>query len=478
MSLPIPLPIVPAVVDDILTFFGFGASGRDVTPYLFIVLTIATWPIAYLLRYIQSSFVRFWLSAIVGLSVMILTYGVPMVVSFWMFCSIFYLPANYRWLSPGLITVIVIIFILAIHSDAMLSGTATDRFSFTGTVMIMAAKISIFSFHLDDGRKKNSGEKLSEMPHIAHERDRTAITVPVSYLQYMGYMFEFLGGVVGPVFGYQEYHDFIHRVGDFKGIDSCAVFRPFLRSVGRAFLVIGLYVSFLSFPMFHHDTVISPWFLTLPFWTRLPLTAMILAVARMAFYAVWSLTEVTCVAAGIAYDIRSHTYCRATNAKILEFEKSQNANQMTACWNMRISKLWLKQCIYERVNFGIPRVISRKALANLLTKLTSALWHGWFVGYYVSFLSLGLANWTESVVRKRIHPHIPERLLHSRMAHVVAWLHTWICVNVFFGPFLLLTWDRVRILYSDVGLAVVMYQLSIIAIASWAVPKHKKKHAE
>ena len=149
------------------------------------------------------------------------------------------------------------------------------------------------------------------------------------------------------------------------------------------------------------------------------------------------------------------------------FELSTNFNQATSNWNIRISELWLKNCIYQRVpeRLKLP-LLNRKAIANLITKLVSAVWHGWYSGFAVSFLSLGLCNWTESLVRRKIHPFLPSGFVKSRLFSILAWLHTWWSINIFFAPFMLLTWDKTATYFNSLYWFVHVYHFTIIVATS------------
>jgi hypothetical protein len=153
---------------------------------------------------------------------MVAVYGIPTVMIFIMFTSSFYIPCRYCMLPPSVITLADLAVLGWIHYDAMLSGTATDAMSLTGTLMIMAVKISMFGYHMHDGLKvKTSPETpLSVMPHIDTQRRQTAIIVAPSFAEYMAYQFDFMGGLVGPILTYREYMDFINREGDFIKISS------------------------------------------------------------------------------------------------------------------------------------------------------------------------------------------------------------------------------------------------------------------
>jgi lysophospholipid acyltransferase len=355
-----------------------------------------------------------------------------------------------------------------IHYDSMISGTATDAMSFTGTLMIMAVKVSMFGYHMSDGNKirKCPETPLSVMPNIDAQRRSTAVLVPPSFFEYMAYQFDFMGGLVGPIFTYREYMEFINREGDFLKIETISTRRRLVKSTARAFAILGTYMYLQTYPIFRKGAVIEPHILGgLPFHYRLIVFPIVIAISRFVYYTVWALTEVTCVISGIAF-VPPYHFTRARNVNLRAVESCVNTNQMTSNWNIRISDTWLKQCIYQRVE-RVPRYIaflipSRKGAANLLTKLTSAFWHGWYPGYAISFLSLGMMSWTESVVRSRLHPLLPEWFLKSRIATLMAWIHTWTSVNVFFGPFILLTWEKVHLFNNSIYYVFHIYHLILI----------------
>ena len=481
MEIPIPSPVVPEQVVDVLGSIGFSGPLRDLTPVIFVTLTILSWPVAHGLRYIQGPSIRLAICSLLGVASIIVVYGVPTLVLFFVFVSSFYIPCRYGLIPPSLITFLDICLLGWVHYECMLTGTATDAMSLTGTLMTMAVKVSMFGYHMHDGLLiKKGATTLSTLPHIDTQRKGTAITTSPTYLEYLAYMFDFMGGLVGPLFTFREYFDFINREGDFLKIDTISYKRQVIKSIVRAFSILGFYLYLDSTGIFTKSALISNLdqvFAPLPFHYRIGVLSLALASCRFVYYAVWSLTEVTCVISGIAY-IPPYHFTRSRNVNLRAVESCVNTNQMTSNWNIRTSDTWLKQCIYQRfekVPSWIPgrvaRLMSRKGLANLITKLTSAIWHGWYPGYPISFLSLGLMSVTESVIRQRLHPLIPEKLLNSKFASLVAWLHTWSSVNVFFGPFVVLTWERIHAFNSSIYYAFHIYHIALIVGLKLLLPR-------
>ena len=484
MEIPIPYPLVPHILLDFLGSVGFRGPPRDLSPVIFVTVTIMSWPLAHILRIVKSPSVRLCISAFVGIASIVMVYGFPTLVLFAGFVTLFYFPARYGLIRPSIITFLDICVLGWVHYECMLTGTATDAMSLTGTLMTMAAKVSMFGYHMHDGLQMRNGIKiLSALPHIDSQRKGTAIMKLPTYMEYMAYMFDFMGGLVGPLFTFREYFDFINRQGDFIKIDTVSLRRQVLKAMTRSFAILGFYMYLDSTGIFTKTALISNFesvFQSLPFHYRLVLLSCALASCRFVYYTVWSLTEVTCVIAGIAY-VPPYHFTRSRNVNLRAVETCRNTNQMTSNWNIRTSDTWLKQCIYQRferfprwVPGRVAKLVSRKGFANFLTKLTSAIWHGWYPGYVVSFLSLGLMSVTESVVRQRVHPLIPEKILNSSLSSIFAWIHTWTSVNMFFGPFVVLTWERIHLFNSSVYYVYHVYHLALIVGLQLLLPKRIK----
>jgi lysophospholipid acyltransferase len=468
MSIPIPHPLVPDFVIELLRNFGFRETGRALAPAIFVVLTISTWPIALATRYMTSPFLRMLLSLVVGIGMTIGVYGYEMASIFLVTIISFYVPCRYRVVGPGTITLIALLALGFVHYDSMITGTATDRMSHTGTLMVMVAKISMFAFHFNDGFKRKSGLSLSEHPHIAAQRNLSAVE-DVSLFKFIVYTCEFQGSMVGPLFTYAEYMDFVYNRGDFKIGQSIPYIVPSLKSAGRAFAILGSYIFLSKQWWFGADFLVSDWFQSLPFYQQLFFAPFIVASCRMAYYAVWSLSEVACTLSGLSF-MPPLRFTRGRNVNLRQFEFSSNFNSVTNNWNIRISDLWLKQSIYQRVEevpaILRPFVASRKGLANFTTKATSAFWHGWYAGYGISFLSLGLCNWSETLLRKKLHPRLPAWLCNNALISVLAWMQTWWSVNLFFAPFVLLTWAKTSVFYGGIFWCGHLYHLVLILVCS------------
>ena len=484
MSLPISAPMIPGTLKTLLNFAGYSGADRELAAPVFVIATILSWPLAACLRLIRTPILRKFLVTLIGILTSIMVYGVNVTGIFAVMVVLFYAPCRYRLFAPSLISVLAIVFLGYVQYDCILSGTATDRMSMTGTLMVMVAKTCMFAYHMHDGFNLKNKHLLSVHNHIALSRKHTAITESVSLFDFIAYHFEFMGGMVGPVSTYSEFSDFMNLRSDFANLDSVSFFNPSVLAIFKAFVALGSYVVLMSFPVMEINTLVTDWYMALPIIYRMSLCSIICTAGRLVFWVVWSLTEVSFVLSGFGYirvspETGKPKFSRGCNVEWLKVETSQNFNSVTAHWNIRLANLWLKNCVYQRVE-SVPRIFaalfpSPKSLGNFLTKITSAVWHGWFAGYFLAFLSLGLGNWTETIVRERLHPQLPSWLLTSKAAAIVGWLHTWMSLNFFFAPFLLLTWGKSVYFSTSLFWWAHVYHLMIICSLMILFPKGGRK---
>lgn len=106
-------------------------------------------------------------------------------------------------------------------------------------------------------------------------------------------------------------------------------------------------------------------------------------VARMKYYFIWKLSEATGVLTGIAfngYDVNGQPrWDRTMNVQIGAYEWAENPRSLLASWNISTNR-WLRYYVYERLSTG-------GSAATLATFVVSAVWHGFYAGYYLTFIS-------------------------------------------------------------------------------------------
>ncbi len=141
-------------------------------------------------------------------------------------------------------------------------------------------------------------------------------------------------------------------------------------------------------------------------WYRIAYVSFFNGFVRFKYYFAWYLCEAGCVAYGLgltSYDNKTGkgTWDGMTNSRALLVETASSTQQLTDNWNIRTSE-WLKHNVYFRARRPafLSKVVSERTFANIMTKFTSAFWHGFYPGYYIFFLQLVVVQAFEGPVRK------------------------------------------------------------------------------
>lgn len=121
--------------------------------------------------------------------------------------------------------------------------------------------------------------------------------------------------------------------------------------------------------------------------------------SRSKYYGVWYLTEGACILSGMGYkgvDPKTGRvrWDRLQNVNPWGIETAQNTRAYLGHWNMNTNN-WLRNYMYLRVTRKGKKPGFR---ASLATFVTSAVWHGFYPGYYLSFL---LAAFLQTVSKSK-----------------------------------------------------------------------------
>lgn len=164
---------------------------------------------------------------------------------------------------------------------------------------------------------------------------------------------------------------------------------------------ILLFIIFSS--RYNNDLVLGDKFLKHSFIHRIWDLQMLGFTARLKFYGVWTLTEGACILSGLGYkgvDPKTGrvNWNRLQNVNPLGVELAQNSRAFLENWNLNTNK-WLRNYVYLRVT---PKGKKPGFRASLATFATSAFWHGFYPGYYLSFI---LAAFIQTVAKSGLHTY-------------------------------------------------------------------------
>ena len=169
----------------------------------------------------------------------------------------------------------------------------------------------------------------------------------------------------------------------------------------KAVTGIGWILMFIQLSSwYNNDLVLGEAFKDYAFLHKVWVLQMLGFTARLKYYGVWTLTEGACILSGLGYkgvDPKTGRvdWNRLRNVDAFGVELAQNSRAYLGNWNMNTNN-WLRNYIYLRVT---PKGKKPGFRASLATFTTSAFWHGFYPGYYLSFL---LAAFIQTVAKSEL----------------------------------------------------------------------------
>jgi lysophospholipid acyltransferase len=263
----------------------------------------------------------------------------------------------------------------------------------TSPQMLLIIKITAFAWSVHDGHRP---------PHelLASQEQRAIRKLP-SLLEYYSYIFFFAGFLTGPIPEYREYAAFTDRslfAQEKGGRIPEGSWRAGLTRFVMALAAVPLFYLHKKLP---ETFVLSPAFLEQSIWYR---WLYVIASCELGFdkyYVVFFLGEGALMMSGMGYNGRDTNgrvlWDRLLMLRLLPFKLAQNPSTLAANWNI-VSANWLKRYVYIRLlparstpDASLPpKAVSfmRQILPFFATFFVSAVWHGFYAGYYLFFLSL------------------------------------------------------------------------------------------
>lgn len=278
-----------------------------------------------------------------------------------------------------------------------------DIVDITGAQMVLVMKLCAFCWNVHDGRLPE--EDLEEF-----QRDRAIKELP-GLLDYAGYVLFFPSLMAGPAFDYVEYRRWLETTmfelppgTDPAKAPKTRKKRRIPRSGTPATIkalkgVMWVLIYLKLAGMYPIGVVLDGRDAQYSLPRRMFILHMVNFTNRTKYYGVWFLAEGSCILSGIGYKgLNAKTgrpdWDRLQNVNPLGIELAQNSRAYLGNWNMNTNN-WLRNYMYLRVT---PKGKRPGFVASLATFLTSALWHGFEPGYYMTFV---LAAFIQTVAKSK-----------------------------------------------------------------------------
>ncbi|OJJ04636.1 hypothetical protein ASPVEDRAFT_54768 [Aspergillus versicolor CBS 583.65] len=346
----------------------------------------------------------------------------------------------------------------------------------TGAQMVLVMKLSAFCWNVHDGRLPQ--DQLSDPQKYA------AITAFPSILDYAGYVLFFPSLFGGPAFDYVAYRRWIDTTlfeippgTDPSKAPPTRKKRKIPRSGTPAMkkAIIGLVWIFVFLQLgsiYNQDAVLDPSFMDFSFIRRVWSLYALGFTARTKYYGVWSLAEGACILSGMGYNgfdgkTGKVFWNRLENIDAWKLETAQNSHGYLGSWNKNTNH-WLRNYVYLRVT---PKGKKPGFRASLATFTTSAFWHGFYPGYYLSFVLGSFVQTVAKNFRRYVRPFFlsaDETMPgpYKRYYDLASWFVTQTVMSFVVMPFIFLSFPASNRVWQSVyyyGIVAIVVSLAFFA---------------
>uniref|UniRef100_A0A667ZPZ9 Membrane bound O-acyltransferase domain containing 2b n=1 Tax=Myripristis murdjan TaxID=586833 RepID=A0A667ZPZ9_9TELE len=291
---------------------------------------------------------------------------------------------------------------------------------FTGPMMVITQKITSLAFEIHDGER---------MP---------------SLLEYFSYSCNFMGILAGPTCSYNDYIAFIeggacrhrdlepHRKANGKLRQSePSPNTEVVRKVFTCFLSLMVFLSVCKvFPV--ERNVDDDFIANTPLYAQVVYLYLSMLTTRPKYYFVWTMADAINNAAGFGFNgynsDGSPRWDLISNLRILDIEFATSFKVFLDNWNIQTAH-WLKRVCYERCPYN----------PTAATFILSAMWHGAYPGYYLTFLTGIIITLAARAVRHNVRPYFLGSPAHKLLYDIITWAATQIAVCYTVVPFVLLS---------------------------------------
>jgi len=290
-------------------------------------------------------------------------------------------------------------YLSSLHIYRMVTDYMGWKLDASAVLMVLVIKITTLACNYCDGKRLDTPEAEFLTPSYKE----FAVKRMPTLLEYYSYLFFFPTFLSGPSFHFAPYLKWINDelYVDQKYNPSGKMPDPtwaVLEAFGLAVVLVGVHLVVSGkFPLeiFFQEHGVDHMSL---FVRHVYLQAAVIGV-RCKYYFIWKLAEGAGTLTGLGfsgYDKQGiPTWTRLTNIYLIKIESFGCLRDITTYWNCKTGE-WLKNYIYFRQTKN-PNKDRVPTYALYLTNTASAVWHGFYPGYYFAFV---YAAFTTDIARQ------------------------------------------------------------------------------
>ncbi|KAK4312918.1 hypothetical protein Pmani_015689 [Petrolisthes manimaculis] len=368
----------------------------------------------------------------------------------------------------------------------------------TGPLMIIVQKATSLAYSLHDGLSGLKDEELTPLQRELVLRKRPSV------VEYFSYMLNFHSMLAGPFFMFADYQDFIegtHYAKRALGTSSPMVSldsnsnkspaevklesesvtsqvthprkepNPTRVSLYKASLAaICAFVTVMILPKFRISFITEPSYFTSSWSYKVFFILAVTSCTRHVYYTGWLLGDSICNMSGMGFNGYNKDgtprWDLVSNVDVASVETSLSLRDTLGAWNSGTMK-WLRFMVYERAG----------EQKTLLTYMLSSLWHGFYPGYYITFVSGAFFTIVARYVRRSVRPQVLKLGPGVKKGYdLLTCLSTRLILAYFTFPFIHLRfWGSIAV-YRDMYFFPVIIGVLLIVLLPVVLPPPQRSH--
>ena len=337
---------------------------------------LITFFFGYFFKFIRGKSIRILYSLLNGLFVQFYMYGISSLhIMLGSFTVLTIMKLFHKKKIGKYVTIYSIFHLSILHLYRMIYDYGGWTMDITTIFMMTVCKFSAFAYCHGDSEESNLRESKQKL-----------MIKEFSLLEFLSYIYFFPSCLMGPFFEYKDFIDFINEKGDYKEIPD-TFYMAFKRLLlGILFSIIYLFLkqtgnveNIIENPTNNYLMPYKAFFL--------------LIVHKYKYYIGFCFADSAILSSGIAYQKKDEkgNFDKIKNINIIAIETCSSIRVFFQNWNISVHN-WLKKYIYYRIfsDEEIKLSKNKQNIANALTFFVSALWHGFYLGYYIVFLHFAI----------------------------------------------------------------------------------------
>ncbi|KAG1671950.1 Membrane-bound O-acyltransferase domain-containing protein 2 [Nymphon striatum] len=363
-------------------------------------------------------------------------------------------------ISQKVVMFVSLLYLSSMHMQRQFYSYGSYTLDVTGPLMIVTQRVTSLAFNIHDGYTEVDG-KLTKV------QERLAVRKIPSPLEYFSYIFHFQELMSGPLIAYVEYVNFMNGTNFLNAsmMKESALLDGSVKEPSAKYPVLcKLFISFIFLliiifiqPEFPSEFLCADDFTNHSYLWIMGYLVVFTNVVRFKYYFAWYLSEAVCNASGLGfngYDENNNPkWNGVSNVDIYGCEFSPNLRGVLSCWNVS-TQTWLKRYCYERVPHH----------KILITYVLSSVWHGFYPGYYLTFITGALFTETARVIRRHVRPLFQGNKFSVKFYDIVTILTTRVIVAYMGFSFIILHFVAIMKIYMSL-----YFSLHILAIIAYLI---------